>query len=264
MRRFIGAFLFVLLCLSGACAQGRDDTTRLGVLATSSEARLRGLIGPELEKIGLFEGRNLALDIRVGTSEEMPRLAQELLALQPKVVIASGGPAILAAKGATTTIPIVMFGADPVELGFVQSLSRPGANVTGIATLSRELNSKRLELLYEALPSARRIAVLVNPSAPVGGPRGVIETGARLGVEVLVFEASGPEQYASAFRCDPGGSRRRSGGQQQSAVLARYGPLGSARARSPTSDCLRMARDGAAGLPPQLRACHDSPLGACR
>jgi putative ABC transport system substrate-binding protein len=98
-----------------------------------------------------------------------PELAAELVRLKVDIIVVAGGDlAIQAAKNATKTIPIVMMGlsADPVELGFVESLARPGGNVTGNTTLSRELGGKRLELLKEAVPKVARVAVLYDPAAP--------------------------------------------------------------------------------------------------
>jgi putative ABC transport system substrate-binding protein len=131
----------------------------------------------------------------------MPRLLQEIVAGKPRLIFASGGAAVQAAKSATGTIPIVIFAADVVEQGVVKSLARPGANLTGIAILSRELNVKRLELLHEAVAAARRIAILVDPSnlLEVAGRREMSEAAAKSGIEVLFFEASGPENYATAF-----------------------------------------------------------------
>ena len=199
MKRLLGAAIVALLGLGPLAAQAQVH--RIGVLGTSSEARLRGFLKPSLETIGLIEGRNLVLDLHVGRPEELPRLAQEMVAGKPRLIFASGGAAIAAAKNATGTIPIVIFGADVVELGFVKSLARPGANLTGLAILSRELNGKRLELLREAVPIARRIAVLVNPShlSTVVERREVSEVATKSGIEVLFFEASAPEGYATAF-----------------------------------------------------------------
>jgi putative ABC transport system substrate-binding protein len=201
MKRIMRAALIVLAGLSPAVAQAPDAMRRIGVLATSSEARLRGLLKPALETIGLVEGRNLVLDIRAGSPEEMPRLLQEIVAGKPRLIFASGGAAVQAAKSAIGTIPIVIFAADVVEQGVVKSLARPGANLTGIAILSRELNAKRLELLHEAVPAAKRIAILIDPSNLVeaAGRREMSEAAAKSGVEVLFFEASGPENYATAF-----------------------------------------------------------------
>jgi putative ABC transport system substrate-binding protein len=195
------AALIVLAGLSPAVAQAPDAMRRIGALATSSEARQRGFLKPALETIGLVEGRNLVLDIRAGSPEEMPRLLQEIVAGKPRLIFASGGAAVRAAKSATGTIPIVIFAADVVEQGVVKSLARPGANLTGVAILSRELNTKRLELLHEAVPAARRIAILVDPSnlLEVAGRREMSEAAAKSGIEVLFFDASGPENYATAF-----------------------------------------------------------------
>jgi putative ABC transport system substrate-binding protein len=201
MKRIMRAALIVLAGLSPAVAQAPDSMRRIGALATSSEARLRSFLKPALETIGLVEGRNVVLDIRVGSPEEMPRLSQEIVAGKPRLIFASGGAAVQAAKSAPGTIPIVIFAADVVEQGVVKSLARPGANLTGIAILSRELNAKRLELLHEAVPAARRIAILVDPSIPleVAGRREMSAAAAKSGIELLFFEASGPENYATAF-----------------------------------------------------------------
>jgi putative ABC transport system substrate-binding protein len=201
MKRITHAVLIVLAGLSPAVAQAPDTMRRIGAVATSSEARLRDLLKPALEAVGLVEGRNLVLDIRVGPPEEMPRFLQQVVAGKPRLIFASGGAAVQAAKNASGTIPIVIFAADVVEQGIVKSLARPGANMTGIAILSRELNAKRLEMLHEAVPAARRIAILIDPSnlVEVAGRREVSEAAAKSGIEVLFFEASGPENYATAF-----------------------------------------------------------------
>jgi putative ABC transport system substrate-binding protein len=201
MKRIMRAALIVFAGFGPAAAQAPDAMRRIGAVATSSEARLRGLLKPALETVGLVEGRNLVLDIRVGSPEQMPRLLQEIVSGKPRLIFASGGPAVQAAKGATGTIPIVIFAADVVEQGVVESLARPGANLTGIAILSRELNTKRLELLQEAVPAARRFAILIDPSnlLEATGRREMGEAAAKSGIEVLFFEASGPENYATAF-----------------------------------------------------------------
>ena len=201
MKRLLGAAIVVLLGVGPALAQAQEKMHRISALGTSSEARLRSFLKPALETIGLVEGHNLVLDIRAGPPEEMPRLLQEMVAGKPRLIIASGGAAVRAAKSATGTIPIVMFAADVVEQGVVKSLARPGANLTGLAILSRELNVKRLGLLHEAIPPARRIAILIDPSnlLEVAGRREMSEAAAKAGIEVLFFEASGPENYAAAI-----------------------------------------------------------------
>jgi putative ABC transport system substrate-binding protein len=124
-----------------------------------------------LRELGDIEGRNIAIEHRYteGKRDRAPELAAELVRLKVDIIVVAGGDAwIRAAKNATKMIPIVMVGAgsDPVEAGHVESLARPGGNVTGITNLSRELGGKRLELLKEAVPKLTRVAVLYDPAAP--------------------------------------------------------------------------------------------------
>src|SRR5437899_351753 len=168
----LGAMLFAL-CASAA-AQQPKKVPRIGYLApndrTSDSARSEP-IRLALRELGYIEGQNIAIEYRyaAGKFDRFPELAAELVRLKVDVIVAAGGGRlILAAKNATKTIPIVMVGTgvDPVEAGFVESLARPGGNVTGITTLSRELGGKRLELLKEAVPKAARVAVLYDPTVP--------------------------------------------------------------------------------------------------
>src|SRR6266545_3839682 len=123
-----------------------------------------------LHDLGWIEGRNIALEPRwTGEKPESLRdLAAELVRLRVDVIVANGAPMVRAAKEATTTIPIVMAatGADPVAAGFVASLAKPGANITGLSLLSAALDGKRLELLKEVVPGLRQVAVLQNPDFP--------------------------------------------------------------------------------------------------
>jgi putative ABC transport system substrate-binding protein len=181
-------------------AQTPGRIYRLGHLANSapSEASARQTTLPELAKLGFVEGRNLVFDARLGESDAMPGLARELLAARPDAVIAVGGAAIAAAGAATRTVPIVTFGANPIELGLAANYARPGGNVTGVVILASELEVKRLSILLEAAPDRKRIAVLTSPATAIG--EAAMRTAAgRLGVELLAFSATGPVDYPTAF-----------------------------------------------------------------
>ena len=123
-----------------------------------------------LSETGYVEGRNVAIEFRWAETQHnrLPGLAAELAARQVTVIVAPGGrSAALAAKSATTTIPIVFeMGADPIAIGLVQTLNRPGGNITGVTSLNVQVTPKRLEILHEAVPAASAIAVLLNPTSP--------------------------------------------------------------------------------------------------
>ncbi len=129
----------------------------------------RQLTLPELERLG-FSAGNLALEERAGDADQQRHLARQLVATKPDVILAIGNNAVAAAREATTSVPIVMSGIDPVVLGLATSLSRPGGNVTGVAIFATELDAKRLELLHEALPAARKVGVLIDASSPSKTP----------------------------------------------------------------------------------------------
>ncbi len=138
----------------------------LGATVMSAQGPLLDAFRQGLRELGYVEGQNLVLEYRSaeGKFERLPSLAGELVRLKPDVLLVATTPANLAAKKATTTIPIVMVSvADPVGVGLVPSLARPGGNITGITNITAELAGKRLELLKEAVPGAARFAVLVNP-----------------------------------------------------------------------------------------------------
>ena len=122
-----------------------------------------------MSESGYVEGQNLAIEYRWadGDYEKLPRLVAELVGRHVSVILANGPQAVVAAKAATATIPIVFTsGGNPIELGFVSSLSHPGGNVTGVSFLTNELGGKRLELLRELVPTAKSVGFLVNPTRP--------------------------------------------------------------------------------------------------
>jgi putative tryptophan/tyrosine transport system substrate-binding protein len=158
-----------------------------------------------LKETGYVEGENVAIDYRWAENQidRLPELAADLVRRQVAVIAALGGPAVvLAAKAATTTIPIVFaINEDPVRLGFVASLARPGGNLTGINFLNAELGAKRLELLRELVPAAMRLAVLVNPSTGnIDVALKDVELAARaIGLQSQVFNASANREIDAAF-----------------------------------------------------------------
>jgi putative ABC transport system substrate-binding protein len=163
------AFCSMLLALPfPAQAQQPKKVPRIGYLVggdAASESARAEAIRLALRERGYIEGQNIAFEYRYadGKRDRFSELAAELVRLKVDIIVAAGGDILIrAAKNATKTIPIVMTGAglDPVEAGFVESLARPGGNVTGVTLLSRELGGKRLELLKEAFPKVARVAVL--------------------------------------------------------------------------------------------------------
>jgi putative ABC transport system substrate-binding protein len=158
-----------------------------------------------LAETGYVEGREVGIEYRWanGQYDQLPTLALELVRRQVVVIAAPGTPAGLAAKAATNAIPIVfMIPSDPVELGFVASLSHPGGNLTGVAYLNVEVAPKRLELLHELVPSAKSIALFVNPATPVdaAAQENELQLAARaLGLELLVKKVNNWIEIEDAF-----------------------------------------------------------------
>ena len=206
MRRL--AFLLFMLAAPAAAQMADQRAYRLAVLNPSAASAdfTRSVTLLELAKLGFREGLNLVVDERVGDAEKMGELVRELLLAKPDAIIAIGPDAISAASQATSTVPIVMFGNDPVRKGVAVSLARPGGNVTGVAILGTELDGKRLDLLREAVPAARRVAALMLSSSPDRATseaemRGVA---AKTGIELVVLDVSGPSDYPAAFTAMPG------------------------------------------------------------
>jgi putative ABC transport system substrate-binding protein len=157
-----------------------------------------------LKEAGYVEGRNVAIKDRSagGRFDRLPGLAAELVADPVAVIVALSPPAARAAKAATATIPIVFgIGADPVELGLVSSLNRPGGNVTGVTFLINTLGAKRLELLRELVPSAKVIGVLINPRNPTSQSQTAdVQAAARAhGIELMIEDAGSDRDIEAAF-----------------------------------------------------------------
>src|SRR5437870_5891470 len=160
------------MCGAAAQAQQPNKVPRIGYLSLQASARESARsegIRLALRELGYIEGQNIATEYRYmeGKNDRARELAAELVRLKVDIIVAAGGTGVIqAAKNATKTIPIVMTGggSDPVEAGLVESLARPGGNVTGLSTLARELAGKRLELLKEAVTKLVRVAVLYDPA----------------------------------------------------------------------------------------------------
>jgi putative ABC transport system substrate-binding protein len=157
-----------------------------------------------LREGGFVEGRNVAIEYRwaEGQYDKLPALATDLIRRQVAVIAAIGAPALVPAKAATATIPIVFYiGEDPIELGVVSSFNRPGGNITGVAYLGSALLAKRLELLRELVPNDAAIAVLVDPKNPNAeiSARDAQGTGRMLGQQIRILNASTETELATVF-----------------------------------------------------------------
>ena len=156
-----------------------------------------------LSEAGYVDGRNVAIEYRwaEGQHDRLPAMAADLVRRQVTVIAATTTPAVLAAKAATATIPIVFeIGGDPIQLGLVAKLSRPGGNVTGVSQLSVEVASKRLELLHELVPAASIMALLVNPADRPGVSIKEVQSAARtLGLELHILNASTDRDFDGVF-----------------------------------------------------------------
>jgi putative tryptophan/tyrosine transport system substrate-binding protein len=175
----------------------------LNTRAPNQDAHLWAAFRQGLTETGYAEGRNVTIEYRwaEGRNDRLPALAADLVRHRV-TVIAANSQATVAAKAATTTIPIVFLtGADPVQIGFVASLNRPGGNLTGITSLDTELGRKRLQLLHELLPKAGTIAALVNPTFPGSDiqARDLQAAASMLGLQLQVVHASTEREIDTAF-----------------------------------------------------------------
>jgi putative tryptophan/tyrosine transport system substrate-binding protein len=197
-----------LVAAAPALAQNSSKVWRLGVLtlptSTSSPVfqSFRSVVFPELAKQGYVEGSNLVIEMRVGAPAKLPELAREVAATRPDVVIAVSSWAIDAVRQASPTTPIVgsFIGADPIAAGYATSLARPGSNITGIVMLAPELDAKRVDILHQSIPWARRIAALARSKRLEAASIAEMEKAAtQAGLELLTFYAATPEEFPSAF-----------------------------------------------------------------
>ena len=196
------------LC-SSAEAQQPAKIFKIGYLSVQTDARgsrggSRQLVRQHLHALGYVDGKNIVFEYRYADNklDRLPGLADEIVRHKVDLILASSNPAALAAKNATKTIPIVFLGAgDPVALGLVDSLARPGENITGITSIAEVLAGKRLEILKETIPKLFRVAVLWNPQSPDSVQQWKeSQLAARdLGLQLHSMEVSNADKLDSAF-----------------------------------------------------------------
>jgi putative ABC transport system substrate-binding protein len=202
-REFIAGTAALLVSPRRSWAQG--NLRRVGYLdAAPKYLPLYNVWLDSMRDHGWIEGKNLIIDYRSAESnaERLAPLANELVSLKPDVLVAPGPQVAAALKSATATIPIVFVAVfDPVALGLVQSLSRPGGNITGLATTAANLTGKQIEILGELVPSASKIALLVNPGNPMHRLTlaEVPNTARSMGVTLPIVEATTAEELDTAF-----------------------------------------------------------------
>src|SRR3972149_2659284 len=191
MNKKIAVFVFaaaILVSVHLADAQQTKKVPRIGFLGNSTAALEANLVGPfrdGLRDLGYVEGQNIVIEYRwaEGKYERFPALIAELIASKVDVIVTAGTPATQAYQKARTSIPLVMVaGGDPVGTGIVASLNRPGGNITGLTSISPELEGKRLELLREVIPKLSHVAMLWNPVSPF---QAIAETEVRAAAKVL-------------------------------------------------------------------------------
>jgi len=206
-RDFIATATAILVAPLAADAQQPSKVPRIGFLGNSTAALEANLVGPfreGLRDLDYVEGQNILIEYRwaEGKYERFPALIAELIALKVDVIVTAGTPASLAVKKATTSIPLVMVAVgDPIGTGLVASLARPGGNITGLSSISAELEGKRLELLREVIPKLSYVAVLWNPANAwaVGAEKEVQAAAQVLRMRVQSLQVRAPEEFDNAF-----------------------------------------------------------------
>jgi putative ABC transport system substrate-binding protein len=205
MRTFV-CVLLVLAMLGSSSAIGQQATAvpHIGFLRAETPDAFLDAFREGLRDLGYVDGKNVIVDARWanGYFDKLPALANELVRMKVKVIVTASTPAALAAKQATSTIPIVIAASgDPVASGLVATLARPGGNITGQTVMMGEVAVKRLELLKEAVPGLSRVAVLWSALNPVYGPilKDMEHAAARINVQVKVFPVRSPDEIPSAL-----------------------------------------------------------------
>jgi putative ABC transport system substrate-binding protein len=205
-RAFLALLVAALAGLDTAWARPAEKVRigRLSPLTAETDRPFIGAFRTGLGQLGWVEGQDFTIVSRFaqGHPDRLSRLAGELVGQRVDVILTGSNPGALAAKTATSTIPIVLVTTgDPIGGGIVASLARPGGNVTGLTALGQVLSAKRLEVLREAVPGVTRVAVLVNPVSPYTRPflQERERTARELGLELPVLEADTPDKLPGAF-----------------------------------------------------------------
>jgi len=200
-RRDLIVIALSVLVASTACSQAQEKVWRVGALETVEAPLIETVFLPELARLGFVQGRNLILEPQIATAEEMPDVAQKMVATRPDAIVAVSDWAAHPASAATKEIAIVaIMGADPVAAGVAANWARPGGNVTGVSLIAPELEIKRLELLRESIPLARRIGMLANHRQIVEAGLTPLRTAiARTGFTLVEFWVDSADEYQQAF-----------------------------------------------------------------
>ena len=217
---FARAFSLLLLISFPAFAEENGKAPLVGVLLVNAAAKSEPvvpLIRKAMASLGYVEGRNLRLDFRFaeGHAERFPALAEVLVTENPAAIVALGDAATRAAQQATRTIPIIAVADDLVASGLIQSMATPGGNTTGVSILATELDAKKLEILKEIVPAARRFALLRDPaSSNEARLKAIAQTAQALGIELQTANVEKPTDFAIAF------ASLREGGAEALDILA--------------------------------------------
>jgi putative ABC transport system substrate-binding protein len=188
-----------------AFAQNPENLPLVGVLRINTPDTVeptQTMLRDALAGLGQVDGRNIRIEVRLaeGHPERLPKLAEALVREKASVILAFGPAAIRAAQRATSTIPIVATGGDLVGYGLISSLARPGGNTTGVSILTTELDAKKLEILKEIAPAARRFGLLHDPADTAETRRlAIAETARALNLELQTIDVEGPADFAGAF-----------------------------------------------------------------